>query len=204
MNVNKFVLSSGDKVRETKVVMLGSSQAGKSSIVNRLIRDMFTDDLTSTVGTVFFSKTLQVDNTYVKLQIWDTGGSERYRAITPLYFHDADAAIIVYDITNDRSFQEVDLWYRALREKGPENMVIALAGNKCDLNYRAVTTNTGKMFAEKHGIPIFMETSAKSGENIYPIFTQMVSHIISDVPKGNKPGQLQPRETNTEDDEKCC
>lgn len=198
----QITLSNGDKVREAKLVMLGSTEAGKSSIVNRLIRDVFTQNMTSTIGTVFFSKTLQVKDTRVKLQIWDTSGSERYRALAPMYFREADAAIIVYDITSNQSFQEVEAWYKTLRDQGPEKIIIALAGNKNDLkNKRAVDINNGKACALKHRIPIFMETSALTGENIIQIFTEIATQLAnSDQPPINS--GIFPIDQKNE--KKCC
>lgn len=199
----KITLSNGDKVREAKLVMLGSTEAGKSSIVNRLIRDIFTQNMASTIGTVFFSKTLQVNDTLVRLQIWDTSGSERYRALAPMYFREADAAIIVYDITSNQSFQEVEAWYKTLRDQGPDNIIIALAGNKNDLkNKRAVDINNGRACAEKHSIPIFMETSALTGENVSQIFTEIAKYLInSDFPREKK---LEFISENQDKEKKCC
>lgn len=195
-------LSNGDKVREAKLVMLGSTEAGKSSIVNRLIRNIFAQNMTSTIGTAFFSKTLQINDTLVKLQIWDTSGSERYRSLAPMYFREADAAIIVYDITSNQSFQEVDAWYKTLRDQGPDKIIIALAGNKNDLkNKRAVDINNGKACAEKHSIPIFLETSALTGENINQIFTEIATQLTN-------PGPYRPIDISNSDNQKneksCC
>jgi small GTP-binding protein len=167
-------------IRDAKVVMLGSQTVGKSSIVTRLIRGTYALETISTIGAVFQSKTLTVDNVDVKLQIWDTGGSERYRSMAPMYFRDADAAILVYDITSAQSFQELEVWLKSLEEQGPETIVIALAGNKSDLGgNRVVTPEMAQRFVTDSGIPIFLETSALSGENIEAIFRQVAARVLS-------------------------
>ncbi|OHT12935.1 small GTP-binding protein [Tritrichomonas foetus] len=192
-------LSSGDTLVERKVVLLGSSTVGKTSILNRLMRDSYTAETVTTIGSGFKTKTIQVGDTYVKMQIWDTGGHERFRSLAPMYFHDADAAIIVYDITSQQSFEEVEYWFHDLIEKGPTNLVIALAGNKSDLaNLRAVSTTNGSSYADKHCIQIFMETSALSGENITEIFTDIAANISTNSPSQRKKGSFPP-----ERKEKC-
>jgi small GTP-binding protein len=172
--------SPGGSIRDAKVVMLGSQTVGKSSIVTRLIRGTFTVESVSTIGAVFQSKTVTVGDIQVKLQIWDTGGSERYRSMAPMYFRDADAAILVYDMTSMQSFQELEIWLKSLLEQGPESIVVALAGNKCDLTgNRSVSTEMAQRFVSDNGIPIHLETSALSGENVDAIFTQVAGRVLT-------------------------
>ena len=193
-------LSTGDSVLEKKVVLLGSSTVGKTSILNRLMRDSYTPDTVTTIGTGFKSKTIQVGNIHVKLQIWDTGGHERFRSLAPMYFHDADAAIIVYDILSQQSFQEVEYWLKDLMEKGPPTITIARAGNKSDLsNIRAVSKQNGIDFAGKHCIPIFMETSALSGENIPQLFQEVANLIAKAQPSESRRQNFPPKKQG-----RCC
>ena len=146
------------------------------------MRDTYSEQTVATVGTSIKTKTVTVNNYKVKLQIWDTGGHERFRSLTPMYFHDADACIIVYDITSKQSFDEVKYWLKDLDEKGPQEVLIALAGNKCDLeSLRNVLTVDGNGFAEKNNIPIFMETSAQSGENIAELFTVIAAGFVTET-----------------------
>jgi small GTP-binding protein len=171
---------AGGSIRDAKVVMLGSQTVGKSSIVTRLIRGTFTVETVSTIGAVFQSKTVTVGDIQVKLQIWDTGGSERYRSMAPMYFRDADAAIVVYDMTSTQSFQELEGWLKSLTDQGPETIVVALAGNKCDMaGSRTVSSETAQRFVADNGIPIYMETSALNGENVEAIFTQVASLVLT-------------------------
>ena len=198
-----MLLTSGQTLRDAKLVMLGSSTVGKSSIVTRLIRETFASDTVSTVGATFLSKTIEVENMQVKLQIWDTGGSERYRSMAPMYFHDADAAVIVYDMTSRQSFDDVDIWLKELNDKGPQSIVIALAGNKSDLSgQRAITERMANDYAEKHGIETFMETSALSGENITELFTEIARRIVTAQPgmRKNRPVNLRKQEKQNG----CC
>lgn len=177
-----MILASGQELKEAKLVMLGSTTVGKSCIVGRLTREVFQTDNITTIGAAFLSKTIKVNDKQVKLQIWDTGGSEKYRAMAPMYFHDADAAVIVYDVTASNSFNDVDYWLKELREKGPQNIIIALAGNKSDLKQqRAVPTQSAQSLKDKHRIQIFKETSALTGENINELFTE-IAHLIARGP----------------------
>lgn len=174
-----MIVAAG-QLREAKVVMLGSTTVGKSSIVTMLTRGTFSNNCASTIGAAFLSKTLKVGDHDVKLQIWDTGGSERYRAMAPMYFQNAQAAIIVYDITNSSSFNDVEVWLRELREKGPQDIIIALAGNKRDLaDKRSVKTEDAQRFASKNQLHIFKETSALDGTNITEIFADVAKIIAT-------------------------
>jgi small GTP-binding protein len=196
--------AGGGSIRDAKVVMLGSQTVGKSSIVTRLIRGTFTVETVSTIGAVFQSKTVIVGDIQVKLQIWDTGGSERYRSMAPMYFRDADAAIVVYDMTSVQSFQELEGWLKGLSEQGPESIVVALAGNKCDLTgSRAVSKAMAQRFVADNGIPIYLETSALSGENVEDIFTKVAALVLTGGtvlgPKKQTVNVDGPREQST-----CC
>jgi Ras-related protein Rab-5C len=173
-------LDHGQTIRDAKVVMLGSSTVGKSSIVTRLIRNTFPVEVMPTIGASFLSKTMAVGETQVKLQIWDTGGSERYRSMAPMYFRDADAAIIVYDVTSTQTFQEMEIWLKELYQKGPQSIIIALAGNKSDLTARrAVDESSLQRFAEKYQIDTWMETSALTGDNINELFESIAKGVIT-------------------------
>lgn len=199
-----MLLTSGQTIRDAKVIILGSSTVGKSSIVTRLIRDTFTTNTVSTIGAAFLSKTIDVGDVQVKMMIWDTGGSERYRSMAPMYFHDAHAAIIVYDITSPQSFQEVKFWLKELEEKGPQTIQIALVGNKSDLEEeRAVSAQMGREFATKHIIEIWMETSARTGENIKPLFEALASRIANSDTVMRRQRTLS-LDNVTEQEKGCC
>lgn len=157
------------KVIEAKVVLLGDSGVGKSSIAQRYCKNFFSESHDVTIGGAYLQQTVSLtDGTQVKLHIWDTGGSERFRSMVSLYYRDAAAAIICYDIGDDKSFQSVHFWINEmLNNNDREDFVMALAGNKADLDpaLKKVNLATGDDIAKKHKM-IFEETSAKTGEGV--------------------------------------
>jgi Ras-related protein Rab-22 len=124
--------------REVKVVLLGDTGVGKSSLVLRFVTNTFDKYSESTIGASFMSKLIMVDGTPIKYQIWDTAGQEKYHSLAPMYYRGAAAAIIVYDITRASSFGTLKAWVRELQQLGPENIVIAVCGNKSDLEDKRV------------------------------------------------------------------
>jgi small GTP-binding protein len=156
------MLTNGQSIRNAKVVLLGSQSVGKTSIVNRLIHDKFQDNMISTIGAVFVSRTCLVDDIHVKLEIWDTGGQEKYRAIVPMYYRDADAVVFVYDVTAADSLKAIEAFYNDVIDKrGGQRIVMALVGNKADLTHLvSVSAGTVADFAQRNGILIVHETSA--------------------------------------------
>jgi small GTP-binding protein len=168
-----------EAARECKIVILGSTLVGKTSLASRLTSDSFSPNTTPTVLTSFLAHSVTVSDVELKLQIWDTGGSEKYRAMVPMYFQHADAAIIVYDITSRDSFDDISFWFKELQDKGPESVFVVLAGNKCDLeSKRKVTSDEGRAIAAKFGIQIFMETSAVTKKNVTELFFEAAKGIL--------------------------
>ncbi|KAJ8041985.1 Ras-related protein Rab-22A [Holothuria leucospilota] len=164
-------------LREVKVCLLGDSGVGKSSIVQRFVTDTYHDNISPTIGASFMGKTLQVGNESFKFQIWDTAGQEKYRGLAPMYYRNAGAAIIVYDITNQSTFDLIKVWVRELHQHGPENICIAIAGNKCDLeDLREVTERDGAAYASEINA-VFGETSAKTAKNISEIFIEISKNL---------------------------
>ncbi|XP_066288862.1 ras-related protein Rab-22A-like [Branchiostoma lanceolatum] len=167
-------------MREIKLCLLGDSGVGKSSLVVRFVTDTFTANLESTIGASFMSKTLVVNDTSYKFQIWDTAGQEKYRGLAPMYYRGAAAAIVVYDVTREGSFQTLKDWIRELKQYGADNIVLAIAGNKCDLeDLREVSTRTASEYAEENNA-IFCETSAKTAHNVSQIFTLITQRLPSE------------------------
>merc|ERR1712022_28908 len=126
--------SGGSKVVQFKLVLLGDSAVGKSSLVLRFVRGQFFEYQESTIGAAFLTQTVALNDTTVKFEIWDTAGQERYHSLAPMYYRGAAAAIVVYDITNRDTFQRAKQWVKELQRQGNPNIVIALAGNKSDLS----------------------------------------------------------------------
>ncbi|KAK6228255.1 hypothetical protein QUC31_006362, partial [Theobroma cacao] len=154
-----------------KLVLLGDSGVGKSCIVLRFVRGQFDPTSKVTVGASFLSQTIALqDSTTVKFEIWDTAGQERYAALAPLYYRGAGVAVIVYDITSPESFTKAQYWVKELQKHGSPDIVMALVGNKADLHEnREVPVQDGIDYAEKNGM-FFIETSAKTADNINQLF----------------------------------
>ncbi|CAM8967028.1 unnamed protein product [Rhodiola kirilowii] len=154
-----------------KLVLLGDSGVGKSCIVLRFVRGQFDPTSKVTVGASFLSQTIALqDSTTVKFEIWDTAGQERYAALAPLYYRGAGVAVVVYDITSIDSFSKAQYWVKELQKHGSPDIVLALVGNKADLQEnREVSVQDGLEYAEKNGM-FFIETSAKTADNINQLF----------------------------------
>ncbi|XP_070574568.1 ras-related protein Rab-22A-like isoform X2 [Ptychodera flava] len=168
-------------MREIKLCLLGDSGVGKSSLVQRFVSDTFNTHSQPTIGASFMSKTLVVDDQSYKFQIWDTAGQEKYRGLAPMYYRGAAAAVIVYDITRESSFSAVKMWVRELEQYGPHDVVLAIAGNKCDLvDQREVLCEEAEKYADQIGAT-FIETSAKTAANVTQIFTAITRKLPAEV-----------------------
>jgi len=167
-----------------KLVLLGESAVGKSSLVLRFVRDQFDDYRESTIGAAFLTQTVTVDEeTTVKFEIWDTAGQERYKSLAPMYYRNANCAVVVYDITQSASLQKARSWIRELQRQADPNILIYLCGNKLDLaaNLRQVTEGEAKEYAQEEGL-MWGEASAKSGENVQEMFAEIAKKLPSNVP----------------------
>ncbi|NWU77449.1 RAB17 protein, partial [Onychorhynchus coronatus] len=161
-----------------KVVLLGSMSVGKSSLAYRYVKKDFREFL-PTVGCSFFTQTLNLEVATVRFEIWDTAGQEKYQSVCHLYYRNAHAALLVYDIANKETLRRAKLWLDELEKKFlPDEIVIALVGNKTDLAAeREVTTEEGAEFAQTKGL-LFMETSAKSNHQVNDIFMAIVQELL--------------------------
>ncbi|KAH8548802.1 ras-like GTP-binding protein RYL2 [Umbelopsis sp. PMI_123] len=168
---------------EAKVVILGSTGVGKTSMVVRYVQKTFSPNGTSTIGASFMTKKLSVDNCKVRLQIWDTAGQERFRAMAPMYYRGAHAAILVYDITSEESFQDMNSWVEELKKNMTEDLVIHVVGNKLDLasKHRAVPLRrTQEYVARTLGSDCHThEVSAKEDDGaIEELFLQITQTLV--------------------------
>ncbi|XP_030406794.1 ras-related protein Rab-5A isoform X1 [Gopherus evgoodei] len=131
----------------------------------------------------FLTQTVCLDDTTVKFEIWDTAGQERYHSLAPMYYRGAQAAIVVYDITNEESFARAKNWVKELQRQASPNIVIALAGNKADLaNKRAVDFQEAQSYADDNSL-LFMETSAKTSMNVNEIFMAIAKKLPKSEPQ---------------------
>ncbi|XP_047334149.1 ras-related protein RABA1f-like [Impatiens glandulifera] len=184
-----------------KLVLIGDSAVGKSNLLSRFTRNEFSLESKSTIGVEFATRTIRVDDKVIKAQIWDTAGQERYRAITSAYYRGAVGALLVYDVTRQVTFENVERWLKELRDHTDSNMVIMLVANKADLEHlRAVSTEEGQAFAERENT-FFIETSALESRNVENAFTEALNQIHKVVSKkslqvGDDPSGL-PREGQT-------
>ena len=168
-----------------KIVIIGDTNVGKSNILSRYLTNEFTSNTKSTVGVELGIKFLKIKNTSTKIQIWDTAGQERYQAITSSYFRGSDGCFIVYDITNETSFNNIEKWFDKIHEENDKDIPIIIVGNKCDLeSERKVPTDKAKEKAQNLKCA-FYETSALKAINIEQIFEELVNTIY-DKTGGNK------------------
>lgn len=163
-----------------KLVLLGNSSVGKTSLINRFTKDEFTEFEEPTIGASFLTKKVPLDDgSTVKFDLWDTAGQERYKSLAPMYYKGAAAALVVFDVTAPESFEGAKDWVRELQQNAPPSIIIALAGNKVDLGNRRVTTDQGKELAQRHSL-MYFELSAKTGERVQEAFRELAKRL----PKG--------------------
>jgi small GTP-binding protein len=166
-----------------KIVVLGESAVGKSSLALRFVRRDFVPNQEATIGASFLSRsvTLAEENppATVKFEIWDTAGQERYRALAPMYYRGAAGALVVYDVTSSESLRKAENWIGELRRNADPQTVVVLAGNKCDLEgMRQVTKDQGKAVADREEL-LFFETSAKDGQNVDAMFACLGKTLLA-------------------------
>jgi len=146
-------MAASPKSFQFKLVLLGDSAVGKSSLVLRFVKKQFYEYQESTIGAAFLTQTVNVKDYVVKFEIWDTAGQERYHSLAPMYYRGAAAAVVVYDLTNRQSFVRAKSWVKELQRQGNPNIVIALAGNKLDLqDKRQIDSEEAKAYADENGI----------------------------------------------------
>ena len=178
--MNKPIYPKTNEEKSIKVVVLGETSVGKSSIVLRLTNQQFSDFQESTIGAAFLTKKIQRDNITVNLEIWDTAGQERYHSLAPMYYRGARWAVVVYDMTNYNSFTKAKSWVDEIQNAGITNLNITLAANKCDKEIkRTVSYDEGKEYADLQGL-FYFETSAKTNQNITELFDQIANSIPMD------------------------
>nr|BAN65758.1 Ras-related protein Rab-1B [Babesia bovis] len=158
-----------------KIIIIGDSGAGKSSLLLRFADDTYSESYMSTIGVDFKIKTVKIDNVTIKLQIWDTAGQERFRTITSTYYRGAHGIITVYDVTSRVSFESVKkTWLVDIEKYSSANISKLLIGNKVDLeDSRAVTYDEAREFAEQNNMD-YIEASAKTAQNVEKVFAHPI------------------------------
>ena len=188
-----------------KIMVLGESKVGKTSLIKRYTKDQFGGVYLTTVGMDFQDKIIEIEDKKVRLQVWDTAGQERFRNVTKSYFQSSQGLLVVYDITDKESFEKINFWVDNIKNNAPENAKLILVGNKCDLaNERKVSYEEGENYAKKFNIKFF-ESSAKDGTNVKEFFFYLANEIYQDdKTKGkNNKNSLQ-LNANQKGKKKCC
>ncbi|KAK8052564.1 ras family-domain-containing protein [Apiospora rasikravindrae] len=192
--------SFNNPLKKFKLVFLGEQSVGKTSLITRFMYDSFDNMYQATIGIDFLSKvrerqpmfsetvktavalttdrqTMYLEDRTVRLQLWDTAGQERFRSLIPSYIRDSSVAVVVYDISNAKSFQNTKKWIDDVRAERGNDVIIVLVGNKTDLNdKREVTTQQGEDEAKKNNL-MFVETSAKLGHNVKTLFRRIAQAL---------------------------
>lgn len=158
-------------------VTIGDSSVGKTCIVNRFLQDKFDPAEPNTIGTLYESFTDHRDGHDLEIQIWDTAGQEQYRSLGPIHYRSSLAALVVFDITNRKSFDDINEWVSEFRSVAGENTIVLLVGNKIDLPERAVEKEEAQEWATKNNC-IYMETSARNGTGVKQLFTTLVDELM--------------------------
>jgi len=192
-----------------KLLLIGDSGVGKSCLLLRFSDDSFTPSFITTIGIDFKIRTIELEGKRIKLQIWDTAGQERFRTITTAYYRGAMGILLVYDVTDDKSFANMGNWIRNIEQHASENVNRILIGNKCDLvDKKVIDTARGKSLADEYGIK-FLETSAKNSINVDEAFISLARDIkkrLIDTAEQPAEGNIHLKQ-DTKDSQKkkkCC
>jgi small GTP-binding protein len=165
--------------RKEKVVMIGPPGVGKSAITNRIVQDVFRANTAATVGAAFMSKVFTVNNQELRLDIWDTGGAEKYRSLAPMYYREARAAVVVFDLTDPNSQLQATEWIDEIREQGRPDVVLVGAANKDDLvDQRKIAPEEVVNFGRENQLDSIFEVSAKTGNNVAALFAHLCQQLV--------------------------
>eukprot|EP01062_Namystynia_karyoxenos_P040493 TRINITY_DN29531_c0_g1_i1.p1 TRINITY_DN29531_c0_g1~~TRINITY_DN29531_c0_g1_i1.p1 ORF type:complete len:206 (+),score=64.72 TRINITY_DN29531_c0_g1_i1:81-698(+) len=169
---------------DMKIVMVGDIGVGKSCIAVRFIQNIFPLDMKSTLGASFLRKESIVAGRTVRFSVWDTAGQEAYHSLVPMYFRQAAAVILVYDLTMPKSLDGARRWHRQVLSDAPEGVIVALAGNKSDLReQRAVPAEEAARAAAEVGAQLHVECSAKEGDGVFELFESIAHRFVAQQPE---------------------
>ncbi|CCK71149.1 Rab family GTPase SEC4 KNAG_0G00930 [Huiozyma naganishii CBS 8797] len=213
MSVARNSTASGGKNYDSimKILLVGDSGVGKSCLLVRFVEDRFNPSFITTIGIDFKIKTVDINGKKVKLQLWDTAGQERFRTITTAYYRGAMGIILVYDVTDERTFNNIRQWFTTVTEHANDDAQLLLVGNKSDMDTRVVSREQGETLAAELGLP-FVESSAKDDDNVNEIFftlTKLIQDKIdaNTVSTGNgKGGNININSSSAKSSSKsnCC
>ena len=179
-------------LKKYKVLIIGNSSVGKTSLLLRHVEGKFTEEVAGTIGVDYRANTYMRDGQRHDLQIWDTAGQDRFHNVTRAYYRDANAALLVFDLSNHASFDAIERWHKQLLiqigEITASKIILILVGNKCDKPHRAVTLNEIQELATRLKITSYVETSAKKGTRVDEVFQQLLEKLIAHKSEGIKIG----------------
>lgn len=167
-------------LKKYKIVFLGDQSVGKTSLITRFMYDTFDETYAATIGIDFLSKTMYLEEgKTIRLQLWDTAGQERFRSLIPSYIRDSHVAVICYDITNKKSFDNLDKWIKDVKLERGDDVIIVLVGNKLDLatDKRQVSLEDVETLQNKIGAKFFIETSTKANHNVKLLFKKIAQSL---------------------------
>ncbi|KAI3925186.1 hypothetical protein MKW92_003224 [Papaver armeniacum] len=195
-----------------KLVLLGDGRVGKTSLVLRYVNNIFNDQQQATVQASFLTKRILIQGLPITLSIWDTAGQERFHALGPIYYRDADAALLVYDIMDNDSFIRVRNWVKELQQMASKSIIMAIAANKSDLvRAKKFNLEEAESYATSIGAKLFM-TSAKIGTGIDEVFLDIATRVLQkklsteglSPPRPRKGMLIIDDEPEKEQQPKCC
>lgn len=195
-----------ERFAQFKLVLLGESAVGKSSLVNRFAKDRFDEFRQSTIGAAFLTQSVRLEpDTVIKFEIWDTAGQERYKSLAPMYYRNANCAVVVFDLTSSTSLGRAKSWVKELQLQASDNIVIALAANKADLtSERQVDREEAAEYAREAGL-LYFETSAKTGENVKEMFKAIAERMpIEDVERERERAERRALDLNRAQQNGCA
>jgi len=186
-----------------KIVLLGDAGVGKSSLLSRFITNEFATEVPPTLGAAFSSKEISIDSHTVKLNIWDTAGQERYRGLAKMYYRDASAAILVFDLTQPKTFLSFPMWLQELHDNGPKNLALSVAANKADIDaVEEGVVEEARQWAESVGAAFHL-TSAKTSLGVEQLFRSMAQRLVAGPAPRDSPVQLRSTASQSKKP-KCC
>ena len=166
-----------------KIIVIGNSGVGKSCLTLKATKDIFQENFVSTMGFQFYSFHVKINDKVFKLQIWDTCGQEIYRSLITNFYRTAALAIIVYSVTDKKSFDETEIWLKQVKLNADPNCKIFLIANKVDLPNKEVSSEAGMNLKKERGFECYMETSAKTGVNVKELFVNCALSLYKELPK---------------------
>lgn len=195
----------------SKVVLLGDTSVGKTSLLNRIINDSFEDSVATTVGASYSYRSVEVNGIEIKFQIWDTAGQERYRCLSPIYCRDAQLGFIVFSVNERKTFDVIDFWVNSLVENGGNNVLLFLIGNKVDLprDENGITTDEAQKKADEIRAS-YIEVSAKDGIGVEELVQMAAQEYFeqknsrSQSKSVETPNNVDIQQSSSEKKESCC